>query len=74
MKGSVAMSQVPPEALREVVEAFKRYVREVEQAPLRPSTKRTYLLHAGNFVRWLKGDFSPGATLGGGAERPFDLE
>ena len=27
-----------------------------------PSTKRTYLLHAENFVRWLSDDFNPGVN------------
>ena len=36
------------------------YLDDVSQAPLARSTKRTYSLHAENFVRWIEGDFEPG--------------
>lgn len=66
------MRQIPPESLQDVVAALKRYKREVEQSKLKPSTKRTYLLHASNFVRWLQGDFSPGRFVGQGQGRPYN--
>jgi len=54
--------QVSPEALREVEEALDRYKRLVdEHSTLRSDTKKTYLLHASNFARWLKGESEPGA-------------
>lgn len=71
-EGICFMSQIPLESLRHVIEALKRYEREVEQSKLKPSTKRTYILHANNFVRWLKGDFTPGGTIGQGQGRPYN--
>ncbi|MEQ9127261.1 hypothetical protein [Thalassospira sp.] len=53
------------EALREIEAAYQTYEREVDNAPLAPSTKSTYLSHSQNFVRWLSGDFIPGSTKKG---------
>jgi hypothetical protein len=55
--------QLPPETVRLVEQAFERYAKVVDSAPLMPNTRRTYLLHSRNFVRWLKDDFTPGATI-----------
>lgn len=71
-EGISVMNQIPPESLRDVVEAFRRYEREVQQSKLKPSTKKTYLLHAGNFVRWLKGNFTPGGNVGQLPGRPYN--
>jgi len=49
-----------PDTEKEIKEALEVYREEVERAPLAKDTKKTYLLHAGNFVRWLCGDFEPG--------------
>ena len=57
------MAEINPEALRLVEAAWERYQQEVEASRLKPSAKRTYLLHSKNFVRWLDGDFTPGGTL-----------
>lgn len=57
------MAQISREALREVEEALRRYELEVKASGVRPNTEKTYLLHATNFVRWLRDDFEPGATL-----------
>ena len=57
------MQQITAEAMNEVEAALKRYEQDVKVAGLAPSTEATYLLHAQNFVRWLKGDFVPGAKL-----------
>jgi hypothetical protein len=32
-----------------------------EAGRLSPTTATTYLLHSGNFVRWLEGRFEPGS-------------
>lgn len=37
------------------------YIAEVEAAVLEPTTKQTYIHHATTFVRWTKGDFTPGS-------------
>ena len=52
-------------ALEEVEKALEEYrellaAREAE-GTLKPSAAKTYILHADNFVRWLKDDFDPGA-------------
>lgn len=53
---------VSHKTLQEVEEALRVYQNEVESCEsLAPSTKRTYLSHCAEFVRWLKGDFVPGA-------------
>ncbi len=58
------MPKVSPTTLREVREALRRYERIVAASPMRESTKKTYLLHSNNFVRWLADDFEPGASVG----------
>jgi len=55
--------QVSQQALNEVEAALKRYRHEVEEAPLAPATQRTYLQHAESFVRWLRGEFTPGEKV-----------
>jgi hypothetical protein len=53
-----------PEVLREIERLFNTYSREVESARaskiIMDNTAKTYLLHSGNFVRWVKGEFEPG--------------
>ena len=58
-----AMLKISPEAYHEVSAALKQYTNEVTGTCLRDTTKATYLLHAGNFVRWIAGDFAPGERL-----------
>ena len=57
----MAMAKLSPGMMESVKRALQIYVNEVENSPLMPLTKRTYLLHAENFVRWLDDDFEPGA-------------
>ena len=54
---------LPPKTIAGVRQAFTQYCGEVEASGLTASTKRTYLLHAGNFVKWLDGRFRPGERL-----------
>jgi hypothetical protein len=63
MTGRRGAVQVSSDGLREVRDALERYEREVHRAPMTDSSKKTYLVHATNFVRWLAGDFEPGGTL-----------
>ena len=58
------MQRVSKPCLKQVREALATYTEEVEASELMPSTKRTYLRHAETFVRWLEGDFEPGANVG----------
>ena len=57
------MPKVSSEVLKAVRDALERYEAEVTDTPLTPSAKKTYILHAEHFVRWLNDDFEPGATL-----------
>lgn len=53
--------RVSGKALEEIEAALHEYEREIQSSrTMAESTKRTYLLHSTNFVRWLKGDFVPG--------------
>ncbi|MBX3315525.1 MAG: hypothetical protein KF902_01530 [Phycisphaeraceae bacterium] len=52
-------------ALDEVEKAFEQYQEllatlEADGA-IAPNTAKTYLQHSQSFVRWLKGEFDPGA-------------
>ena len=55
------MVRVSSKTLAEVEQALKAYEQAVEEAPLAPSSKETYVNRAQLFVRWLKDDFEPGA-------------
>lgn len=47
--------------LEELYEAYEKEVLEAEQnGHLMANTRRTYLLHSHNFLKWCKGDFEPG--------------
>ena len=54
------MPKVPSDVLQCIEEALRQYEAEVHVANLRPSTKKTYTIHARHFVRWLNDDFEPG--------------
>lgn len=43
--------------------ALRIYEKEVKESPLKPNAKKTLIQNARSFVRWLDGDFTPGATL-----------
>jgi Tfp pilus assembly protein PilX len=53
--------RVSSEALQEIEAALREYEQEVESSNMTPATQHTYLLHSENFVKWLKGEFVPGA-------------
>ena len=57
------MPKVNSEVLKSVEDALEKYEAEISIAPLKPRSKQTYTRHARHFVRWLKDDFEPGATL-----------
>ena len=57
------MVKVSPNTLREIRAALEEYKSIVTLSEdLTAQTKKTYLEHPENFVRWLEGDFYPGAT------------
>ena len=47
--------------MNEVSAAFLAYREVVSASGLAPQSQRTYVRHAETFVRWLHGDFVPGA-------------
>ena len=57
--------QLDPDSLAAVRAALDRYVTVVTTSGLAQNTKNTYLLHSGNFVKWLSGEFFPGERLKG---------
>ena len=57
------MAEINPDALRVVKTAHQRYQDEVEASMLQDSSKQTYLLHSEQFIRWLEGQFTPGAKV-----------
>lgn len=63
------MLKISSAAFGEVEQALRQYLRDVEGADLKPLTKKTYTLHAENFVRWLRNDFDPGARKAGEKRR-----
>lgn len=42
---------------------FEAYRAEVEASGLAPSSKNDYVMFAEMFVRWIEGEFVPGASL-----------
>ena len=60
------MPKLDLDAMRQVQGALEHYEEEVAATEMTVESKRTYLLHANQFVRWLNDDFEPGATLRGG--------
>ena len=57
------MPIINDEALRLVKDALDQYETAVESTNCTEMTKRTYILHARNFVRWLNDDFDPGVNV-----------
>ena len=53
------MPKVNAEVWEVIVKALDQYFDEVLATELAWSTKRTYLTHALNFVRWMVDDFDP---------------
>lgn len=51
--------------LQEIERLYDLYQEEVEtltkKGIIMENTSKTYLLHSYNFVRWCKGEFTPGA-------------
>ena len=53
--------KVSSQVLDAVQKSLERYESEVADTSMTPNTKKTYLLHALNFVRWPDDDFEPGS-------------
>lgn len=52
---------VTPSALVEIESALKQYCNAVLASDLSLGSQAIYVDHADNFVRWIKGEFEPGA-------------
>lgn len=48
-------------ALSEIESALKEYGDAVLASDLNPTSQGIYLDHAADFVRWIRGEFQPGA-------------
>ncbi|MFJ3386889.1 hypothetical protein [Lysinibacillus sp. NPDC086135] len=47
--------------LEEKIKEYEEIVFQKEkEGLLKPSARKTYLLHANNFIRWCNGEFVPG--------------
>ncbi len=57
------MAKISQQALSEVKGAYQVYEKEVQASKLRQTTKKTYLDHSYNFIRWLDGRFIPGDNI-----------
>ena len=57
---STDKTELSHEFLEAVRQSLARYKETVEATDMTPESKRTYLLHSEQFVRWLYGDFEPG--------------
>lgn len=55
------MAMITPEALKEVQEALNEYRNDCETKLGTPKSRWTYEHYAELFVRWLNGEFVPGA-------------
>jgi uncharacterized protein (DUF4415 family) len=67
-RGTLASNRPVPRAAASTTELAKqaeRYAEQVEAAGLERPTVETYFRHAMFFVRWLDGQFQPGARLQG---------
>jgi hypothetical protein len=51
----------PPRPIDDLDALLNEYIAAVEAANLAPTTRDTYILHASNFVRWVRGSFQPGS-------------
>lgn len=53
--------KLPPLTLSQVDAALKEYCQVVLTSDLSAASQASYIDHADNFVRWLRGEFNPGA-------------
>ena len=56
--------RVSYKVLEEVEQAYQQYEEEVRNSDMALVSRKTYIIHADQFVRWLKREFQPGAHAG----------
>ncbi|MCF0055132.1 hypothetical protein [Dyadobacter sp. CY356] len=49
--------------LARINDLLVQYKQEIEGTTMKPLSKKTYTIHAQNFVRWISGEFVPGGNL-----------
>jgi hypothetical protein len=52
------------EFIKQLEELHQIYEKEVRETKLVASTVTTHLYHSGNFVKWCRGEYVPGARKG----------
>lgn len=58
---TIRMSRQAVDEVEQALERYRELLAELEQSGvLKENTRKTYLLHSENFVRWLRGEFDPG--------------
>ena len=59
------LKKTDAKTMEQIEKLFQLYEQEVtgleKDGVIQSNTTKTYLLHSGNFVRWCKGEFEPGA-------------
>ena len=61
---SVDSRRSASEGFIEALEEYcKRYEEVVNESALSPNSKPSYIGHAWQFVRWVRGEFEPGAHV-----------
>ena len=49
--------------LAKIETLYFEYAAEVNDSPLAPASRKTYINHVDQFVAWVKGEFEPGERL-----------
>jgi hypothetical protein len=55
--------QTDQNSFTEINRLLEKYMSEIESSDLKPLTANIYLTNAKNFVRWIEGEFTPGARI-----------
>ncbi|MGR6904586.1 hypothetical protein [Lysinibacillus sp. BSL11] len=50
------------EFIKQLEELYKIYEKEVKRTKLASNTVNTHLYHSGNFVKWCRNEYVPGAS------------
>ncbi|MBE9463858.1 hypothetical protein ACFP1I_08330 [Dyadobacter subterraneus] len=51
------------ETLRRLKELHSNYRLEIETCGIKPLSRKIYISHSANFIRWIAGEFEPGAAV-----------
>lgn len=56
--------RVSDEFIKQLEELYQSYEKEIKGTKLATNTVNTHLYHSGNFVKWCRGEYVPGARKG----------